>query len=139
MRELSAGLDYHGIRGTDVADIFDEAGTQIRTDIGSGRQRLVGGYVQADLRPARHLDVLLSGRYQDFFNYKGVDLTPGGLGTDVPDRHDTAVDPRLSLRYELGGGFALGPRPIARFARRPWITFIGPSPFQAGYSSATPP
>jgi outer membrane receptor protein involved in Fe transport len=106
LRELSAGLDYHGIGGTDTADIFDQNGTQVRTDIGSGRQRLVGGYVQADLRPTERFDALLSVRYQDFFNYKGVDRTPGGLGANVPNRHDTDVDPRLSLRYDLGGGFA---------------------------------
>src|SRR5205085_1236653 len=81
-------------------------GAQIRTDIGSGRQRLVGGFVQADLRPTERFEALLSVRYQDFFNYNGLDLTPGGLGTDVPDRHDTDVDPRVSLRYDLGGGFA---------------------------------
>ena len=107
LRELSAGLDYHGIRGTDTADIFDETGAQIRTDIGSGKQRFLGGFVQADLRPAERFDALLSVRYQHFYNYDGVDLTPGGLGTNVPNRNDSDVDPRLSLRYDVGGGFAL--------------------------------
>ncbi len=107
LRELSAGLDYHGIRGTDVADIFDETGVHIRTDIGSGRQRFVGGFVQADLRLSSRFQALLSIRYQDFYNYRGLDLTPGGLGMNVPNRHDTDIDPRLSLRYDVGGGFAL--------------------------------
>lgn len=107
LRDLSVGLDYHGIRGTDFADIFDQAGSLIRTDIGSGRQRFLGGFVQADMKPAEKLDVLLSVRYQDFYNYAGLDLTPGGLGKNVPDRHDSDIDPRLSLKYELGGGFAV--------------------------------
>jgi outer membrane receptor protein involved in Fe transport len=107
LRELSAGLDYHGIRGTDTADIFDESGTQIRTDIGSGRQRFIGGFAQADLQLTPRLDALLSVRYQDFYNYNGIDLTPGGLGANVPNRHDSDIDPRLSLRYDLGNGFAL--------------------------------
>ena len=107
LRELSAGLDYHGIRGTDVADIFDENGTQVRTDIGSGRQRFLGGFIEAELKPTERFDALLSVRYQDFYNYDGVDRTPGGLGDNVLNRHDTDVDPRLSLRYDLGGGFAL--------------------------------
>jgi outer membrane receptor protein involved in Fe transport len=107
LREMSAGLDYHGIQGTDIADIFDEAGAQIRTDIGSGKQRFVGAFVQVDLRPLQRFDALLSVRYQDFYNYDGVDLTPGGLGASVPNRHDTDLDPRLSLRYDIGGGFAL--------------------------------
>lgn len=107
LRELSAGVDGHHIRGEDVADIFDETGMRIRTDLGRGRQRFLGAFVQADLRPAERFDALLSLRYQDFYNYGGLDLTPGGLGAAVPDRHDRDVDPRLSLRYTLGGGFAL--------------------------------
>lgn len=107
LRELSAGVDYHGIRGTDYASIFDQTGTQVRTDIGSGRQRFLGGFVQADVRPIERLEVLLSVRYQDFLNYRGVDLTPGGLGANVPDRHDTDIDPRLSIRYAVTNEFAL--------------------------------
>lgn len=107
LRELSAGVDYHGISGTDFADIFDQNNARLRTDIGGGRQRFIGGFVQADARPLRALELLFSVRYQDFFNFDGVDLTPGGLGTNVPNRHDIDIDPRLSLRYRLGGGLAL--------------------------------
>lgn len=106
LRELSAGADWHGISGTDYGDIFDPDGRSIRTDIGGGKQRFLGGFVQASIRPADPLELLLSVRYQDFYNYDGVDLTPGGLG-QVPARHDSDVDPRLSVRYALGGGFAL--------------------------------
>lgn len=107
LRELSVGADYHGIRGTDFGSIFDETGAQVRTDIGSGRQRFLGGFVQADLRPVDALEILLSVRYQDFYNYDGADLTPGGLGEAVPNRHDTDIDPRLSVRYSLGSRFAV--------------------------------
>lgn len=106
LRELSAGADWHGIGGTDYGDIFDPDGRLIRTDIGGGRQRFLGGFVQASIRPADPLELLLSLRYQDFYDYDGVDLTPGGLG-QVPARHDSDVDPRLSVRYALGDGFAL--------------------------------
>ena len=106
LRSLSAGVDYHGTRGSDNAAIFDQTGTYLRTDTGSGDQRFLGGYAQADLRPIDRLQLLLSLRYQDFYNYHGLDASPGGLGT-VPSRHDSDVDPRLSVRYQLPAGFAI--------------------------------
>ncbi|MDB5702631.1 MAG: TonB-dependent receptor [Sphingomonadales bacterium] len=107
LRSLSAGADYHGIRGSDVAGIFDENGANIRTDIGSGKQRFLGGFMQADLRPIDSLQLLLSVRYQDLYSSNGLDNTPGGLGTAVPSRHDSDVDPRLSIRSQLPAGFAV--------------------------------
>jgi outer membrane receptor protein involved in Fe transport len=106
LKELSAGIDYHGIEGRDVADIFDESGTQIRTDLGGGQQRFVGGFAQASLRPVDALELLLSVRYQDFYNHAGFDFSPGGPGR-VPSRHDSDVDPRVSLRYAVSDSIAL--------------------------------
>lgn len=106
LHHLSAGLDYHGIRGADYADIFDETGARLRTDIGRGKQRFVGGFVQASIRPTQPLELLLSVRYQHFYNYAGLDRSPGGKGA-VPSRHDSDLDPRLSIRYALGGGLAV--------------------------------
>lgn len=106
LRALSGGVDYRGVQGRDHAAIFDDAGAQLRTDIGSGDQRFLGGFVQADARPTDRLQLLLSVRYQDLYSYSGVDDTPGGLGK-VPSRHDSDVDPRLSIRYQLPAGFAL--------------------------------
>lgn len=106
LRAVSVGADYHGVRGSDHATIFDETGAQVRLDTGSGSQRFLGGFAQADLRPLDRLQVLLSVRYQDFYSYDGVDDTPGGLGK-VARRHDSDVDPRLSIRYQLPEGVAL--------------------------------
>lgn len=106
LRALSAGADYHGIHGRDDASIYDETGAYLRTDTGSGNQRFLGGFVQADLRPVERLQILASLRYQDFYSYKGIDDSPGGLGK-IASRHDHAVDPRLSVRYQLPDGFAL--------------------------------
>lgn len=107
LRSLSAGADYHGIRGSDDAGIFDQTGAKLRTDTGSGNQRFLGGFVQTDVRPLDRLQLLLSVRYQDFYSYNGLDNTPGGFGSNVPHRHDTAVDPRLSIRYEVDAGLAV--------------------------------
>ena len=107
LRQLQAGLDANLISGRDDARIFDQTGTYQRTDTGQGNQRFLGAFVQADIRPVDALQVLASLRYQDFLNYGGQDGAPGGLGPNVPSRHDRVVDPRLSVRYQLPEGFAL--------------------------------
>lgn len=103
---LALGADYHGISGTDVAHIYDDTNTEIRTDIGSGKQQFIGVFGQASIRPLNALELLLSGRYQRFRDYAGFDGSAGGLGV-VPDQHFDSFDPRLSLRYALADGVAL--------------------------------
>ncbi len=107
LRSLSLGADAHTIRGSDVAAIFDETGTQIRTDVGSGKQSFIGAFAQAELRPVEPLQILMSVRYQQVRSFDGLDNTPGGLGANVPDRRNHDVDPRVSVRYQLPKGFAL--------------------------------
>ncbi len=106
LRSLSAGADYHEVSGSDRAAIYDQTSAALRTDVGSGKQRFLGGYMQVDLRPVERLQLLASLRYQDFLNSDGLDTSPGGFGR-VPSRHDSDVDPRLSVRYQLPAGFAL--------------------------------
>lgn len=106
LRALRAGADCHVIAGADRASIFDQDGGYVRTDVGSGDQRFLGGFVHAELRPIDRLQMLVDLRYQDFLNYAGLDAAPGGQGR-VPSRHDSDVDPRVSLRYQLPAGIAL--------------------------------
>jgi outer membrane cobalamin receptor len=106
LRSYSIGVDIHRISGEDLADIFDETGAQLRTDIGRGKQRFTGGFVQASIRPVEALEILASARYQSFDNFDAFDGTPGGLG-NAPDTSESSVDPRVSLRYALSGTFAL--------------------------------
>src|SRR5262249_6123125 len=47
LRGYEIGADYHQISGTDSADIFDQTGAFVRTDIGSGKQRFIGAFAQA--------------------------------------------------------------------------------------------
>ena len=123
IRSLSIGGDYHGIQGRDQARIFDEKNTYLRTDIGAGNQRFLGAFAQADARPTERLQLLLNLRYQNFYSFNGVDRTPGGAGSNVPGRQSNDVDPRLSIRYDLSGGFALTRSRLPRFpgahARQP--------------------
>jgi outer membrane receptor protein involved in Fe transport len=106
LHSISAGADYHGISGSDVADIFIDTGQQIRTDVGRGRQQFLGGFLQASIRPIDAIEILASARYQQFKNYDAFDGSPGGLG-HVPDQKTSSTDPRVSVRYALGEEFAL--------------------------------
>ena len=88
-RSYSIGADYHRISGEDVADIFDETGAKLRTDVGSGKQRFWGGFAQASIRPIDPLEILASVRYESFDNFDAFDGTPGGLG-HAPASSETA-------------------------------------------------
>jgi outer membrane cobalamin receptor len=106
LRSYSVGVDYHRIAGEDIADIFDETGARLRTDVGRGKQRFWGGFAQASIRPIEALEILGSVRYQSFHNFDAFDGTPGGLG-HAPDSSETSTDPRISARYALTRTFAL--------------------------------
>jgi outer membrane receptor protein involved in Fe transport len=106
LRTYSVGLDYHRIAGENVADIFDDTGTHLRTDIGRGKQRFWGGFAQASLQPLDPVEILASVRYQSFRNFDAFDGTPGGLG-NAPASSASSVDPRISVRYALTDTFAL--------------------------------
>jgi outer membrane receptor protein involved in Fe transport len=106
IRSVSLGADYHGIEGEDLADIFNDAGVKLRTDIGRGRQRFLGAFGQASLRPVERLEILASLRYQQFRNFDAFDGAPGGLG-DTPDRETSSVDPRVSVRWTATPEIAL--------------------------------
>jgi outer membrane receptor protein involved in Fe transport len=105
-RLLSVGVDFQEISGTDTAQIFDESGTQIRTDIGQGKQLFAGLFGQASVFPIKALEILASGRLQYFRNFDGFNGIPGGLG-DVPATDEVSFNPRVSLRYQLIPQFAL--------------------------------
>jgi outer membrane receptor protein involved in Fe transport len=106
LRGYSLGADFHRVAGKDVAAIFDDSATLLRTDVGRGKQRFAGAFAQATFRPADALEILASVRYQTFLNFAAFDGTPGGLGA-APDSSDTSVDPRISLRYALTTVIAL--------------------------------
>ncbi|HTO51661.1 MAG TPA: TonB-dependent receptor [Burkholderiales bacterium] len=103
---VSFGADYRLIDGEDVANIYDETGVQIRTDIGRGKQQFAGGFAQASVFPVPALEILASVRYQYWKNFDGFLSLPGFTG-NVPDKTATNWSPRLSLRYEVVPQFAL--------------------------------
>ncbi|MGH8430722.1 MAG: TonB-dependent receptor, partial [Solimonas sp.] len=98
VRLASIGADFQQISGMDQAAIFNGTGTQIRTDVGLGKQRFLGVFAQLDIFPVDTVEILLSGRFQNFLNFDGFDGTPGGQGT-VPDSSTNSFDPRLSVLW----------------------------------------
>ena len=102
---LSIGADVQYVNGSDTAAIFDESGTQIRTDLGRGKQLLTGVFGQASMFPVSELEILASVRFEYFRNYDGYDGNPGGIG-NVPDMSTTDTTGRISLRYEINPNLA---------------------------------
>jgi outer membrane receptor protein involved in Fe transport len=97
---LQFGSDFRLISGSDTAAIFDESGTQVRTDIGRGKQQFLGVFGQIVLKPfAIPLEATISARYDHFRNYDGFDGNPGGSGPQ-PDKNKGSFDPRLAVRYQ---------------------------------------
>ena len=103
---LSAGMDYHVISGQDVAQIFDESGTQIRTDVGGGKQRFTGVFVQGEFVPVERMQLTAGVRYEYWLNYDGYDGNPGGMGP-TPDESASAWNPRIAVRYALTDNWAV--------------------------------
>jgi outer membrane receptor protein involved in Fe transport len=98
VRLASIGMDFQQISGMDSAAIFASTGGQIRTDVGSGSQRFLGVFGQLDIFPIDSVEILLSGRFQNFLNFDGFDGAPGGQGL-VPNSSQNSFDPRLSMQW----------------------------------------
>jgi outer membrane receptor protein involved in Fe transport len=98
VRLLTVGADFQQISGMDTALIYNQLGAVTQTYQGGGKQQFIGGFAQVDLYPISTLEVLLSGRFQSFLNYDGLDNAPGGAG-NVAATSATSVDPRLSIQW----------------------------------------
>ena len=104
---IQLGTDFRRISGYDSAAIFDETGSQVRTDLGRGKQQFVGLFGQLAVQPFPiPLDMTLSARYDHFRNYDGFDGNPGGSGPQ-PDKSKNSFDPRFALRYRVSSMLAL--------------------------------
>jgi outer membrane receptor for ferrienterochelin and colicin len=99
--QIQFGGDFRRIAGSDTAEIFNETGAHVRTDLGKGKQEFIGVFGQLRFKPfAIPLEATLSGRFDRFRNYDGFDGNPGGSGPQ-PDKDKNSFDPRLALRYQL--------------------------------------
>jgi len=103
---VSTGADLRYIKGEDTAQIYDETGEQVRTDVGRGKQRFIGVFAQAEYYPWPKLQLAAGLRYEDWKNFDGYDGNPGGIG-DTPDRSASSTNPRIAARYALDDNWSL--------------------------------
>lgn len=107
LKSYMVGMDAHYIAGGDYADYYLPGGALATSAIiGSGKQLFLGGFVQAKLEPVRSLEIVGSVRFQSYKNYDAIDTFPPAI-TSIPPVSKISTDPRVDVRYALGGGFAL--------------------------------
>ncbi|HET7785955.1 MAG TPA: TonB-dependent receptor [Myxococcales bacterium] len=99
-----------------------------------GEQRLLGAFAQGILQPLPFLRVQAALRFDSWRNLGGIrqeGLSSGGSSqTDLPDRSDTALSPRLALRAQALPWLALRAAAYRSF-RAPTLNELY-RPFQVG-------
>jgi len=101
---VTAGLDLHWIDGQSRDSFYDEQGVDIeerqRSD---GKQIFSGVFLQTIYTPAPEWEVALGNRIDFWQNYDGSQTIAPDTGpattTHFSSRNQTAVNPRLSVRY----------------------------------------
>lgn len=104
---VTAGIDVTRIVGEDRVDIFTSSGAQTDTDRAGGRQDFAGLFAEVDLFPAPRFEVLVSARLDLWRNFDGHDYSEANPDARYPSRSVTQFDPRISLREDLGRGWAV--------------------------------
>jgi outer membrane receptor protein involved in Fe transport len=103
---VTAGIDLTDILGEDRVDTFNSGGSHTDTDRAGGRQDFTGLFAEADFFPHPRFEVLLSARLDLWSNSDGHDYSLTAPGVRYPTRRLSQFDPRISLREDLGGGWA---------------------------------
>lgn len=104
---LTAGLDVHRAFSHDRLVTFDRFGTQTGTRTNEGHQTFGGLFAEASLLPAPRLEVLASARLDSWQNAGGREESSATGVRTYEDQGTTRLDPRLSLRWQLGDDVAL--------------------------------
>lgn len=104
---VSVGVDLQRLEANEVRTVFDRSGAVTQHERVGGRQRFAGLFAQASWRPSARVEVLGSARMDWFRNEHGYDDIAEGASVDYPSRSTTELDPRLSVRYAMGGHAAL--------------------------------
>jgi outer membrane receptor protein involved in Fe transport len=93
-----AGVDLREVSGSSDEDVFAANGTVSRA-AGAGRQRTAAVFVEDLATLTRRLSLGLGVRADTWRNVDGR-LTQSGRVTELPDRRETAVSPRLTALYK---------------------------------------
>ena len=104
---LSVGLDARESIASENRTTFNRSGNVTQRSIVHGRQRFAGVYAQASWQPSERVEVLASTRLDMFRNDEGSTAILGGAVTNYPAKTSKQLDPRVSIRYALGGRSAV--------------------------------
>jgi iron complex outermembrane recepter protein len=104
---LTLGADLRYLSGEDQSTDSNPPHVYQLYEDNGGKQEYGGVFGEASWHPSRPWDVLASARLDTWRNFSSFDdSTPGGNAT-FPDKSDTRVNPRLSVRYQATSGVAL--------------------------------
>jgi outer membrane receptor protein involved in Fe transport len=104
---LSVGLDVQQVEAEEARISFNRTGAITQRATVGGRQRFAGLFAQASWRPSDRMEVLVSGRLDNYRNERGREEIVNGTLTSYPSATTTQFDPRISVRYALGDRSAL--------------------------------
>lgn len=104
---ISLGVDLQKIEASEDRITFNRSGAITQLNEVGGRQRFAGLFAQTSWRPSDKLEVLISARLDSFRSDDGRDIVTGGLATYYPATTSKQLDPRVSVRYALGGRSAV--------------------------------
>jgi outer membrane receptor protein involved in Fe transport len=104
---LSVGVDLQQLEAEEDRLTYSRTGAVTQRNLVGGRQRFAGIFAQASWQPNDRLEILASARLDTFRNEEGRDVIVGGEALHFPDASANQVDPRVSVRYELGARSAV--------------------------------
>lgn len=133
----SVGVDARRVSGDDDQDIFLSSGALAVNQVASGKQRSLGVFSEASIRPVRNLELLASLRYDDFKTSDGT-IVSNGIATAFDSNSFDRFDPRLAAAYRVNDAVKLrgawyrgfrAPTLSELFRRFGTTTFVGlPNP-----------
>lgn len=104
---FSAGVDLMRQEALEHRSSFSRSGAVTEQAEVRGQQTFAGFYAQLSWQPVAGLEVLGSGRFDTYRNENGSQAIVGGPTTAYPESSSNEFDPRISVRYALGGRSAV--------------------------------
>lgn len=104
---LVAGVDARGILGQSEEELFPGSGSTGRT-LAKGVQAGWGAYAEWIARPTERITLVPSLRYDWWRNFDARIEGEDGIVTRPPDNTETALNPKLALRWWLTDEISLG-------------------------------
>ena len=104
---LTVGVDARIISADAYRQNYNAQAIPTTTQDTGGDQNSLGLFVQASWVPVPRLEVLAGARLDYWRNLDGYNRTSTGTAISYDNETSTELDPRLALRWDLGGGMGL--------------------------------